>query len=72
MTLEQQIDEAARKTMAQILNCRDDKDTKFDLLDKLYLGVVRHHPQGLAAKVLDEISAAQTDVLYSDGGAGKR
>jgi hypothetical protein len=66
MTLEQQIDEAARKTMAQILKSPDDKDTKYELLDSLYLNVARHHPQELAAKVLDEISAAQTDVMFGE------
>jgi hypothetical protein len=40
------------------------KDRKYQLLDELYLWVMREHPDGLGAAVLDAIDAAQVRVLY--------
>jgi len=59
-----QIDQAVLQKMTQIVNSQASKDAKYEMLDQLYLDVTNHHPDGLAAKVLREISDTQTNVLY--------
>ena len=72
MDLVKALDDSIKRQIAQVMKSDCDNRAKFELLDKLQLGVMAHHPDGLAAKVLEEISAATTEVMYPNGGDEKR
>ena len=71
MDLVKALDDSIKRQIAQVMKSDCDNRAKFELLDKLQLGVMAHHPDGLAAKVLEEIGAAQYECLYPGGGEPK-
>jgi len=57
------VDKAIQDKVSQILASPANYDEKYNLLDQLWFTVVNHHRDGMAADVLEVVSAAQTKVL---------
>jgi hypothetical protein len=65
-----EIDRAVLQKIERIMKLSASRDTKYELLDQLQLTVMQQHPDGLAADVLQNISAATTQVLCASRKGG--
>ena len=56
-------DKAVQKKVTEIVNSCASYGDKYRMLDELYFAIINHHPQGMAADVLQVVSEAQTLVI---------
>lgn len=70
MVTKQDMDRAVLQQVERIVRSRAGSDERYQMLDRLYLSVTNHHPDGLGARVLDVISQTQTQVLYPEWKGG--
>lgn len=61
-------DKAVLDKVNEIMSWQASYEAKYQALDQLWFVVANHHPQGMAADVLEVVSGAQRQTLYPEKG----